>query len=76
MVRKKKISPVLMWIFFIVGIGELLASGIYIEIASHEFPRGIIRAFAFGFLGVYFMFMYGECRRRIGVPDPSSKQET
>ena len=62
-----------MWIFFVLGIGELLASGIYIEIASHEFPRGIIRAVAFGLLGVYFVLMYGECRRRIGMPGPELK---
>ncbi len=53
------------WWFFVIGIGSLVASGIYVgTAAAQSFPAGrILRAVIFGLVGIACMLMYGEHRK-------------
>jgi hypothetical protein len=52
------------WLYFVLSIGSLVASGIYIGTAAAQgFPTGrILRAVMFGLLGIFWTLMYGESR--------------
>lgn len=61
----------LRWLFFVIGVGACISSGIYLGIgASDGFPTGrILRAVIFGLLGIFGVLMYGTSKSRSG---PSS----
>jgi hypothetical protein len=54
------------WLYFVIGIGSLIASGIYIGSGiTAGFSTGrIVRVAAFGFLGILWVFLYGQGRAR------------
>ena len=54
----------LRWFLFVIGVGALIACGIYIG-ASSGGPAGgwrLLRAMMFLLLGLFFILMYGENR--------------
>ncbi len=58
----------LTWLYFVLAIGSLMASGIYIASAVQDGGSvgRIVRAVIFGLLGILWVYMYGEGRRRSG----------
>jgi hypothetical protein len=58
--QKKRTPP--RWFYFAIGIGSLMASGIYIGIGKTAgFSSGrVIPAVIFGVLGLLWVLMYGE----------------
>ena len=52
----------LRWLYFVVGVGTLVASGIYLGTALAEGGTGwrLLRALMFLLLGLFFTLMYGE----------------
>ena len=59
MASKRAVPP--RWLFFILGVGALLASGIFIGIArtSGLTTGGIVRIVLFGLLGIRWVFQFG-----------------
>jgi hypothetical protein len=52
------------WLYFVIGIGSLIASGIYIGsgiTAGFSIGR-IVRVAAFGLLGILWVLLYGQGR--------------
>lgn len=61
---ERKISKGLTWIYFLLSIGSLIASGIYVRNASITSALGdIFPAVIFGLLGVLWVFLFGEGRK-------------
>jgi len=56
----------LRWFLFVVGIGCLMAAGIYLGrgLADGASTWRILRCVMFTLLGVFFLLMYGENRDR------------
>jgi len=56
----KRIGPP-RWLYFILGVGALLASGIFLGIARSEgfTSGGILRIVLFGLLGILWTLLYG-----------------
>jgi hypothetical protein len=53
------------WLYFVIGVGALIACGIYVGTGAAEgFTSGrIARAVMFGVLGLLWVFQYGQGRR-------------
>lgn len=49
------------WVYFILGVGALLASGLFLGIARTEgfTTGGILRIVLFGLLGILWVFLSG-----------------
>jgi len=49
------------WLYFILGVGALLASGIYLGIARTDglTTGGGLRIILFGLLGILWVFLFG-----------------
>ncbi|MBD3348845.1 MAG: hypothetical protein GF400_06575 [Candidatus Eisenbacteria bacterium] len=65
MAQAKQMSRGLRWFLFVVGVGALIASGIYLGRAIGE-PTdvpGLMRALMFVLIGLFCVLMYGENRR-------------
>ena len=62
----------LRWLYFCVGIGTLIACGIYIGTAMRDpdTTARLLRALMFLLIGVFTILMYGE--RRSSSPDGDS----
>ncbi len=58
----------LRWLFFAVGIGCLIACGIYLgrSIGTDSPVAGLLRALMFFLIGLFCTLMYGENRRNGG----------
>jgi len=56
----------LRWFLFVIGVGALIASGIYLGTALQEGGTvwRLLRALMFVLLGLFFLLMYGEHRGR------------
>ena len=56
----------LRWLLFVIGVGALIACGIYLGIAIGEDSTGwrLLRAVTFLLLGVFFVLRYGESASR------------
>jgi hypothetical protein len=54
MSKKSRNSKILSWIFFVVGVGSLIAAGIYLEKVMILGPSlwDSLRAISFGLLGI------------------------
>ncbi len=59
---KSRMPKGLRWLLFAVGVGTLVASGIYLGTAMGEGAAGwrLLRAGTFLLLGVFFVLRYGE----------------
>jgi hypothetical protein len=55
-------SKGLRWFFFVIGVGALIACGIYLGTARGDGIAGwrMLRALMFLLLGLFFTLMYGE----------------
>lgn len=62
---KKEIPTILRWFFFVLGIGTMIASGIYLKayVAGGTLLGEGLRALMFFLLGLFFTLMYGENKR-------------
>jgi|GEM_PF-1796827 len=49
------------WVYFILGVGALLASGIFLGIARTDgfTAGGILRIVLFGLLGILWVLLFG-----------------
>lgn len=58
----------LRWLFFVISVGALISSGIYLGIGSSAgFLTGrILRAVIFGLLGIFSVLMYGTGKKHPG----------
>ena len=58
----RTMSKGLRWFLFVIGVGTLIACGIYLGTARGEGLAGwrILRALMFLLLGLFFTLMYGE----------------
>jgi hypothetical protein len=65
------------WLYFILGVGALMASGVFLGIARADgFTTGrIIRIILFGLLGILWVFWYGDRSRR-HIPDGPPNRAT
>ena len=62
--NKRKTSPILTWIYFVLSIGSLISSGIYIRNATITSAlRDILPAVIFGLIGILWVFMFGDGRK-------------
>ncbi|MFH1501625.1 MAG: hypothetical protein ABIG03_01130 [Candidatus Eisenbacteria bacterium] len=57
-----RVSGTLRWLFFCVGVGALVASGVYVGTATRDPDTTVrlLRAMMFLLLGLFMMLMYGE----------------
>ena len=58
----RTMSKGLRWFLFVIGVGALIACGIYLGTARGEGVGGwrMLRALMFLLLGLFFTLMYGE----------------
>ena len=63
--HKKRVPTGLRWFFFVIGIGQMIATGIYLKayIAGGTILDEGLRALMFFLLGLFFTLMYGENKR-------------
>jgi hypothetical protein len=56
----------LRWFFFVIGVGSLIASGIYLGTATRDpdVSNRLLRALMFLLNGLFWILMYGENRER------------
>ena len=56
----------LTWLYFVLAVGSLVACGIYIASSLHDGGSvgAIARAVIFGLLGILWVYMHGEGRRK------------
>lgn len=74
----KGIAKTLRWFLFVIGIGALVASGIYLRtvVAESGATWRILRALMFLLLGTFFMLMYGENRSGPGSDEAEERTKT
>lgn len=57
-----KMAKPLMWLFFVLAIGSLIASGIYLEIMRSGTGNfwDIVRFLVYGLLGILWVYLFGQ----------------
>ena len=65
----RPIPKALRWFYFVIGVGSLMSSGIYLGTAVATGGTGwrFLRAIMFLLLGLFFMLMYGENKSERGA---------
>ena len=63
--KKTGLPTVLRWIFFVNGIGTMIAAGIFLKayVAGGTLLGEGLKALMFFLLGLFFTLMYGENKR-------------
>jgi len=67
-VADRPIPKALRWLFFVLGVGSLIAAGIYVgtgRAPGADWAR-LARAIMFLLLGLFWILMYGENRSASG----------
>ena len=57
-----KMAKPLMWLFFVLSIGSLVASGIYLEITLSGAGNfwDVLKFIVYGLLGILWVFLFGQ----------------
>ena len=63
--QKGRVPTALRWFFFVLGIGTMIAAGIYLKayVAGGTMLEEGLRSLMFFLLGLFFTLMYGENKR-------------
>lgn len=72
----RTIPKTLRWLLFVVGVGTLIASGIYLGKAMAEGGTGwrLLRALMYLLLGLFFTLRYGESNRGSTQQGPEAQE--